>query len=131
LDDERLTVKTALAVKSNSKAIPKLLSISSDATVEHALQLMQEYEISEMPVIDNGISVGTLRENKLMAKVIADRSVLSALVKQVQEEPMPILDATEDVQSAINLLKTHHAILVSDYGSLSGVLSRHDIIDFI
>lgn len=131
LDDERLTVKTALAVKSNSKAIPKLISISSDATVEQALQLMQEYEISEMPVIDNGISVGTLRENKLMAKVIADRSVMSALVKQVQEEPMPILDATEDVQSAINLLKTHHAILVSDYGSLSGVLSRHDIIDFI
>ena len=131
LDDERLTVKTALAVKSSSKDIPKLLSISSDATVEQALQLMQEYEISEMPVIDNGISVGTLRENKLMAKVIADRTVLSALVKQVQEEPMPVLDATKDIQSAISLLKTHHAILVSDYGSLSGVLSRHDIIDFL
>ena len=66
-----------------------------------------------------------------MAKVIADRTVLSALVKQVQEEPMPVLDATKDIQSAISLLKTHHAILVSDYGSLSGVLSRHDIIDFL
>jgi len=131
LDDERLTVKTALAVKSNSKDIPKLISISSDATVEQALQLMQEFEISEMPVIDNGVSVGTLRENKLMAKVIADRSVLASSVSSVQDVPMPILDAGEDVHSAIALLKHHHAILVSDYGSLSGVLSRHDIIDFL
>jgi cystathionine beta-synthase len=131
LDDERLTVKTALAVKSNAKGIPSLISIGPDATIEEALHLMQEYEISEIPVIDNGISVGTLRENKLMAKVIADRSLLSSTVKTVQEEPMPILDASEDVHSAIALLKTHHAILVSDYGSLSGVLSRHDIIDFL
>jgi predicted transcriptional regulator len=92
---------------------------------------MQAYEISEIPVIENGISVGTLRENKLMAKVIADRSLLNSTVKTVQEEPMPILDASEDVHSAIALLKTQHAILVSDYGSLSGVLSRHDIIDFL
>ncbi|NBO71715.1 CBS domain-containing protein, partial [bacterium] len=129
--DDRLTVKTALAVKSNVKSIPTLISIDPDATVEQALQLMQEFEISEMPVIEHGVSVGTLRENKLMAKVIADRNVLSSSVKEVQEDPMPIIDGGDDIQQAITALKTHHAILVSEYGALSGVLSRHDIIDFI
>ena len=131
MDENRMTVKTALSVKSNKRNIPTLISLNSSSTVEQALQLMQEYEISELPIIDNDIAVGTVRENKLMSKVLSDRAILQAGIIDVQEEPMPIIDSQEEIQVAINALKQHHAILVSDYGKLAGVLSRHDILDFV
>lgn len=131
LDEDRLTVKTALAVKSNTRHIPSLISLSSDATVEQALQLMQTYEISELPIINEDKVVGTVRENKLMSKVISNRDILHSLIADVQEDPMPIIDSHDDIHSAINALKQYHAVLVSDYGKIAGVLSRHDILDFV
>ena len=131
LDEDKMSVKTALSVKSNQRLLAHLLSISPEATVEQALHLMQENEISELPVFDNGNPIGTVRDNKLMAKVIADRSFLVKQIAEIMENPMPIIDSHADIQSAIIALKDNHAVLVSDFGKITGILTRHDILEFI
>jgi cystathionine beta-synthase len=131
LNEDKMSVKTALSVKSNQRLLAHLLSISPDDTVEQALQLMQENEISELPVFDNGKPIGTVRDNKLMSKVIADRSFLAKQISEIMEIPMPIIDSHADIQTAIIALKDNHAVLVSDFGKITGILTRHDILEFI
>lgn len=126
-----MSVKTALSVKSNQRLLAHLLSISPDDTVEQALQLMQENEISELPVFENGKPIGTVRDNKLMSKVISNRSFLAKQISEIMENPMPIIDSHADIQSAIIALKDNHAVLVSDFGKITGILTRHDILEFI
>ena len=40
-------------------------------------------------------------------------------------------DSHADIQSAIIALKDNHAVLVSDFGKITGILTRHDILEFI
>ncbi len=107
--------------------------ICTEATdfANEALQLMSSYELSELPVVEADKVVGAVRENKLMAKVIQNREVMTSAISEVMEEPMPVLDANEDIQSGIAKLKEHPAIVVKEFGRLIGVLSRHDVLGYL
>ena len=94
-------IRDAVAAKRNRGDLPSLVSVPSQATVQEALSLMSSYELSEIPVIDDGAVVGTVRENKLMAAVIDDRSRIDQSVSTIMEGPATILDAHEDIAKAI------------------------------
>jgi cystathionine beta-synthase len=131
LDVDRMSLKMAVQGKSISKNTPLLVTVKQEQTVEEALALMNEYEISEIPVVDNDRIVGTLRENKLMAKVISNRTTLHDSVETAMEEPMPVLDAHEDVKSGIDVLREYPALVVMEFGRPLGVLSRHDVLEYL
>ncbi len=130
LDPERITLRSVLAQKSNSGVLPAIIAANYNDTVEQALQTMSKYEISEMPVISEGKMIGAVRENRLMSLVIANRDSLSNLITSVMEEAMPLLDSHEDIQIAMPILKEYPAIVVSEFGRIAGVLSRHDILKY-
>lgn len=92
---------------------------------------MSSFEVSELPVVEHDKVVGAVRENKLMAKVIENREAMSLPVRELMEEPMPVLDASEDIQVGIATLKLHPAIVVREFGRLIGVLSRHDVLGYL
>lgn len=129
--DVDISLKMAVFGKSVSKNIPAIVSVSPRQTVDEALQLMSSYELSELPVVEADKVVGAVRENKLMAKVIQNREVMTAAISEVMEEPMPVLDANEDVQAGIAKLKEYPAIVVREFGRLIGVLSRHDVLGYL
>ncbi|MBI3258351.1 MAG: pyridoxal-phosphate dependent enzyme [Ignavibacteriae bacterium] len=126
-----ISLKMAVQGKSASKNIPPIVSVSPNQTVEEALQLMSNYELSELPVVEGDKVVGAVRENKLMGKVIENRDAMAALISETMEEPMPVLDAHEDIQSGIAELKEHPAVVVREFGRLIGVLSRHDVLGYL
>jgi predicted transcriptional regulator len=82
-------------------------------------------------VVDGDTLVGTTREAKLMSAVIGDRLVLERPVADLMEQPAPIVDAHEHVQTAIGMLKSSPMIVVSEFGRLSGVLTRHDVLEYL
>ncbi|MFN8359945.1 MAG: cysteine synthase [Candidatus Kapaibacterium sp.] len=129
--DLDVSLKMAVAGKSVSKNIPPIVSVAPSHTVEEALKLMSSFEVSELPVVEHDKVVGAVRENKLMAKVIENREAMSLPVRELMEEPMPVLDASEDIQVGIATLKLHPAIVVREFGRLIGVLSRHDVLGYL
>jgi cystathionine beta-synthase len=131
LDEDKITLQTALAKKSAAGRMPLLLSLPGSASVDEALQLMGEFEVSELPVIEDGKAIGTVRENKLMARVISDRNALHTPLAQIMEDAMPVLNAREDIQAGIAALRDYPAVLVSEFGRLIGVISRHDVLEYI
>lgn len=131
LENNRLTLRDVIASKRTRGKLPALISLPSNATVQEALSLMSEYEVSDVPVIDGEEVVGTIRENKLMGAVIENRATIERDIRDFMERPMPILDAHVDVQEGINLLKDVPMVVVKEFGRVGGVLTRHDVIEYL
>ncbi len=125
---ERLTVGLLNEMKDAGK-IPRLIYASSDHKVAEALQLMNAHGLSQIPIIDDGNSVGSLREGRLMAKLLNNRELLQAPVSEVMDAPFPVVNETVEAERAMKYLKHSPAILVEEYGRIVGIITRHDVID--
>ena len=72
---------------------PALVSVAPSAQVRQALNLMRTWEVSQIPVIDNGECLGTLVDGPLMAQAIAQPSLLDRPVREVMESPLPVVES--------------------------------------
>lgn len=131
LSNDRLMIRDVLAAKRSRGTLPSIVSVSSSASVHEALALMGSYEVSDVPVIDNDELVGTIKETKLMGAVINDRTVIEQSISSFMDRPSPIIDAHGDIHSAIVALKDAPMLVVAEFGRITGVLTRHDVIGYL
>jgi cystathionine beta-synthase len=108
---------------------PRVLSIAPHETVAEALAQMDKHGVTQMPVIEEGKSVGSVRENRLLAKVLGDRDLLGASVSQVMEQGFPSTDVDASSAEVTRLLRRHPAVLVEEFGRITGIITRHDMLD--
>jgi cystathionine beta-synthase len=108
---------------------PRVLSVPPDVTVSDALAQMDKFGVTQMPVIEEGKSVGSLRENRLLAKVLADRDLLSSPVSAVMEAAFPVVDVDAGSAEVTRLLRRSPAVLVEEFGRITGIITRHDMLD--
>jgi cystathionine beta-synthase len=129
LETEKTTLQVVLQMKSRSGA-QALIAATPEMSVREALALMNEKGFSQLPVIDEGKPVGSLRDNRVMAAVLDDRDLLERPVGEIMEASFPVVPHTSDVSNAIRYLKDARAILIEDYGIVGGILTRHDLVEF-
>lgn len=126
--------KTPIGVLCKTKisgGLPKLVSISPDEILSNALNNMQEYNISFLPVFENNKSIGLIDEVKIMSDLILNPNIVNRKVRDVMDKSLPILDEQDDITNAIKALKKSPAILIKEYGTIIGILTRFDVLDFI
>jgi cystathionine beta-synthase len=130
LDPEKATLQMVLELKAQTNGVPPLVQASPDMSVREALSLMTAHGFSQLPVMDSGKSVGSLRDNRVMAAVLDERELLERPVRDIMEPSFPVVPHTMEVTSAIRFLKDARAILIEDYGIIGGVVTRHDLVEF-
>ena len=106
-----------------------LVSVASTDTVGVALEKMDELGLTQLPVIDEGSCVGSLRENRVLSKVVRDRALLESPVSEVMESSFPIVDVDAGSNEVLRRLQTSPAVLVEEYGRITGIITRHDVLD--
>ncbi len=130
LEPEKITLQVVLQMKTLRNGAAPLVAASPTMTVREALDLMNGQGFSQLPVIDEGRPVGSLRDNRVMAAVLEDRALLDSPVKDVMEPSFPVVPHTTDVNNAIRYLKDARAVLIDDYGIIGGILTRHDLVEY-
>ena len=128
LGSELTTVRLIYETKPDK--IPPLLSVSKDQYVKDALKLMNEYNVSQIPVIDDNDSIGCVRENRLLSKVLDDSDSVNLLIGEIMDKPLPVIDESSNIKSASKTLKKSPAALVRDRGKIVGIITRFDILEF-
>jgi predicted transcriptional regulator len=128
LGEERMKLGLLNELKTHAGK-PRLVSVGPDATVGEALGLMNSHSLSQIPVLDDGKSVGSVRDNRVMAQLLDNRDLLQAPVTQLMDAPFPVVNENVDVSHAKQYLKASPAILVEEYGRIVGIVTRHDVID--
>lgn len=106
-----------------------LVSVAPSDTVGVALGRMDELGLTQLPVLDENRCVGSLRENRVLAKVVRDRALLESRVSEVMESSFPILDVDASANEVLKRLQTSPAVLVEEYGRITGIITRHDVLD--
>jgi len=123
-----LTVGEVIARRSKT---PGLVAVSPDDNLEHAFNLMDQYGISQVPVIENGVSLGSLHESTLVRLAFDGVNFGQQRVRAVMASPFPALDVGTDVGEAYRLLLAgRDAILVLRDGRVEQVLTRFDLLAF-
>ena len=98
-------------------------------TVSEALEKMDELGVTQIPVLEEGRAVGSLRENRCLAKVVRNRDLLNSPVSEVMEASFPIVDVDAGSNEVTRRLQTSQAVLVEEYGRIIGIITRHDVLD--
>ncbi len=127
LDIERVTASGLLLAKTDGG--PDLVTITPSQTVRQALNLMETYTISQLPIVESGDCVGSVSEGPLMARAIAQPQVLDEPVTEIMEAPYPVVDAQLSLERFSELLSRETpAVLVRQRGKLSGIVTRYDVL---
>jgi cystathionine beta-synthase len=124
---EHATIRAVLG----GKALPQIISVSPGDTLGAAIELFHRYSISQLPVMDDGRSVGSLQESTLLSLVFDGVNPANQDVAAVMGKPLPALDLDADVGEAYRLLLAGaNALIVLEGGVPRSVVTRIDLIDW-
>ena len=127
LDAEQVTAQRLLAAKSNGA--PQLVTLAPAQTVRQALNLMESYHVSQLPVLEDDQCVGSVSEGTLMAAAIARPAMLEQAVRELMEPPYPVIDGDTTLDHFTDLLSREiPAVLVRQGGQLTGIVTRYDVL---
>src|SRR5688572_25934045 len=96
LEPKRITAGLINETK-NSGAPESLIFVSPESTVNEALQLMSESGVTQIPVLEDNRSVGSLRESHVLAKLLKDGQLLNAKVTDVMDKSFPVVEMDTSV----------------------------------
>jgi cystathionine beta-synthase len=111
---------------------PVVVSIGPGASVRQALGLMALHDVSQLPVMEGTVCVGSIAESQLTTRSLADAKVLDRSVADVMEAPFPVVDAEQPVEQVAKLLsRANRAVLVKKAGVVQGIVTRFDVLEFL
>ena len=116
--------------------IPPLVTVSAHDKVRRAIDVLQEYGISQAPVVrepsmDVTQFVGSIQERALLDRIFRDPDALQADVAEVMGPPIPMVEFDEPIEVAFGELQREPAVLVAKAGQALGVLTRSDLLEFL
>ncbi len=127
LEPQKITAGLISGTK-GAQAPKSIISAKPDDRVAEVLARMDELGLSQIPVLDNGRSIGSLRENRVLAKVLVNREVLESPVSEVMEPGLPVIDVDAQAGEVTQHLQQSPAVLVAEYGRIIGIITRHDLL---
>jgi cystathionine beta-synthase len=119
------------------REIPELITVSSKETVGRAIDLLQEYGISQMPVTEDGAGpqkklVGSIQERTLLDRVYRDPGLIETTVGAAMDGPFPTIASGAHIDEAFNaLLGGATALVVMDAQQPVGIITRLDLLEFM
>jgi cystathionine beta-synthase len=131
LEPDRVTLGDLLAHKV-ATAPATVVSAGPGQQVRQVLGLMRLHDVSLLPVLEQGVCVGSVTEYALTQRGLESSRFLDAVVGEVMDEPFPVVESSQAVESVQKVLsKATPAVLVSDGGIISGIVTRSDMLAYL
>ena len=117
--------------------VPDLVVIHAGQTVGEAIELMQRYGISQLPVAREdppGLAdlVGSLHERSVLDRVFTNPDALRDGVAQAMQPPLHVIDAAESIDRVYaDLTGGSPAVVVAAAGRPAGMLTRSDLLEYL
>jgi cystathionine beta-synthase len=133
------TIDQVLAFKrEEDQGVPELVAVKSHEKIGRAVELMQRYGISQIPVIRHeppeslADFVGSLHERSLLDRVFRNPDTLNEDVANAMEPPLPAVEVDEPVETVYaDLAAGSSGVVVAASGRPIGVLTRADLLEYL
>ncbi len=128
LEPQRITARLITETK-NSGAPKEIISVAPDELVGDALTKMTENGVTQIPVLEDYRSVGSLKESRVLTKLLENRELLNAKVSEVMDKSFPVLDVDASFNDIKTELQKSPAVLIEDFKRITGIITRSDVLD--
>jgi cystathionine beta-synthase len=128
LEPQRITASLIVETK-NGGAPTELIFVAPSDTVGHALEKMSESGITQIPVIEDHRSVGSLRESRVLTKLLQNRDLMESPVSEVMDESFPVLEVDTNLNEIKKRLQKSPAVLIEDFKRITGIITRSDVLE--
>ena len=106
--------------------IKRIISVKPEDGMLKARELMKKHDISQLPVIKNKRIVGNISESIILDNIEKDFSKVK--VGDIMGNPFPTLSSDTPVSSVVGLIKQTDAVILTDKDSLSGILTKANLL---
>ena len=126
-----------LADRHHGPELPDLVVARTTQRVGEAIDVLQEFGISQMPVSEapEGAElsslVGSISEQGLLQRAFRDPEVVERTVGEVMDKPLPVLDADASLDEAMALLGGASALIATRADRPLGVVTKLDVLEFL
>jgi cystathionine beta-synthase len=118
--------------------VPTLVTIEAHQKVGAAIDVMQRYSISQLPVVRDGdVSsladvIGSLQDRDLLDRVFKNPDALHEDVAAAMQPPLAAVDAGQTLDEVFSTLTGRtNAVVVAQDGKPVGVLTRSDLLEYL
>lgn len=121
-------------------SVPSLVFATVDNTIGETIELLRQYGISQLPVLDGPASApfalgriaGSARERELLDHVFREGpDVLEQRVGDAMAPALAVVQTEQDVEGIYADLQAQPAVVVADRDTALGVLTRTDMLEFL
>jgi len=113
----------------NSHGNKKLITAAPDDNIAEVINKMTQYNISQIPIRENGDFVGSLSDSDLYALINSNKNGDLGKVRDYMGKPYEFVDGNasfEEIAAKIN--KQNPAVLVRNLNGDAHIITIHDII---
>ncbi len=128
LEPQRITARLIADTK-DTNSPQSLISVAPDEILSDALAKMTENGVTQIPVLEENRSVGSLKESRILAKLLENRDLLNEKVSEVMDESFPVLDVDANFDEVKSHLHNSPAVLIEDFKRITGIITRADVLD--
>ncbi len=136
LREQTTEASVADLLAARDPGIPALVHVHPDETVAQAIALLREYDVSQLPVVQEEPPLmaaevaGSVAERDLLDAMVSGKASPQDPISQHMSPPLPVLGQGEPVSRAAAVLEKSGAALVHVDGKPAAVLSRADLLAY-
>jgi predicted transcriptional regulator len=91
--------------------------------------MMDKYSVTQIPVLEDRSSVGSLKESNILAKLLENRDLLGSKVSDVMDPSFPVVDVDAGYEEIKSRLREAPAVLIEEFKRIRSIITRSDLLD--
>ncbi|MFH1587162.1 MAG: CBS domain-containing protein, partial [Candidatus Diapherotrites archaeon] len=119
-------------LKASEIMCQKVFSILPEKTVREAVKMMKKNAVSQLPVIKNGMAVGTVSEKAILEELHSEeeaRDLGKLRVEEIMQDAMPVIQENAPFDLISSMLEYSPGVLVGKKGKIQGIITKADLLN--
>ncbi len=125
----RLPVDDVLSSK--PARVRSVIGVGPKDRLAKVVAVMKRYDVSQLPVLRNGVQVGSVSGSSVIKHVHRGRLPPGITVEDVMEPPLPIVEKGGTILNPAVLLRERGAVAVVDGAKVVGIITTIDVVDYL
>jgi CBS domain-containing protein len=123
----------ALPLKVKDVMVREVITVDEHSTVKEAVDVMNEFQIGSLIVLEKGKAKGIVTERDFLRRVTAEaKDIMNTKVKEIMTTPLVVVEPGTDLEEAMKLMFKNKIkkLAVVDSNKLVGIVTLTDIARF-
>jgi len=114
----------------SGRGAKRLISVDPDQTVGQAFELMQKYNVENLPVLRQGEPIGAISESGLFARMMNNgQDIKAKKISEVLEKSYPVVSFDTPLERLSTLItRENGAVLAKDDSGNYHIVTKYDVI---